>query len=184
MSGRVEIRGAVFTIGGNVDTDTIIKSHHCTTADPEALAPHCLAELPGALPFRAGGAFPVVLCQGTFGIGSARIQAPLALAGAGVKTVIARAFAPIFFENCINGAILLPLKAALNRWPATGTHMELVVSDRTLALSWQDEQVALACALPEWALAGHSWMDIIEQRARAAGGLEALRAHLSENGSA
>jgi 3-isopropylmalate dehydratase small subunit len=151
--------------------------------EPEALAPHCLAELPGSLPFRAGNAYPVILCRGTFGIGSARIQAPMALAAAGVRAVIARAFAPIFFENCINGAILLPFTAALNRWPATGTPVELVVSGRALALSWQDEQVALACALPEWALAGQSWMDIIEQRARAAGGLEALRARLSENAS-
>ena len=35
--------------------------------------------------------------------------------------------------------------------------------------------MALPCALPEWALAGQSGMDIIAQQARAAGGLEALR---------
>lgn len=140
-----------------------------------ALAPHCLAELGGAPPFRPG-AFPIVLCRGTFGIGSARIQAPLSLAGAGVKAVIARAFAHIFFENCINGAILLPLVATLPSWPATGTPMELVVSTGELALSWQSEQVTLPCALPGWALAGQSWMEIIEQQAHTAGGLEALRA--------
>jgi 3-isopropylmalate/(R)-2-methylmalate dehydratase small subunit len=174
MSAPLEIRGAVFAIDGNVDTDTIIKSRHCTSADPEALAPHCLAEIRQAAPFRAG-AFPIVLCRGTFGIGSARIQAPLALAGAGVKAVIARAFAPIFFENCINGAILLPLAATLPSWPATGTDMQIMVSARELTLAWQDEQLTLPCALPKWALAGRSWMDIIEQQAHAAGGLAALR---------
>ena len=61
--------------------------------------------------------------------------------------------------------------------------MRLVVSDRELVLSWQDERVVLPCALPEWALAGQSWVDIIEQRAHAAGGLEALRARLREGGS-
>ena len=174
MSRAVDIRGDLFAIDGNVDTDRIIKSRHCTSADPAALAPHCLAELGGAPPFRPG-AFPIVLCRGTFGIGSARIQAPLSLAGAGVKAVIARAFAPIFFENCINGAILLPLVATLPSWPATGTPMELVVSAGELALSWQGEQVTLPCALPGWALAGQSWMEIIEQQAHTAGGLEALR---------
>lgn len=174
MSAPVKISGAAFTIDGNVDTDTIIKSRHCTSADPEALAPHCLAELREAKPFRAG-AYPMVICRGTFGIGSARIQAPLALAGAGVKAVIAPAFAPIFFENCINGAILLPLAATLTSWPATGTHMEIVVSNSELALSWDGARESLACALPQWALAGQSWMDIIEQQAHAAGGLEALR---------
>ncbi|GMQ77086.1 MAG: hypothetical protein BMS9Abin01_2397 [Gammaproteobacteria bacterium] len=37
------------------------------------------------------------------------------------------------------------------------------------------QQVTLPCVLPEWALAGESWMDLIEQQAHAAGGLEALR---------
>jgi 3-isopropylmalate/(R)-2-methylmalate dehydratase small subunit len=175
MSGQIEIRGAAFAIDGDVDTDAIIKSCHCISADPQTLALHCLAELGGAAPFLADGSYPVIVCRGTFGIGSARIQAPLALAGAGVKTVIARAFAPIFFENCINGALVLPLVATLASWPATGTHVELVVSAGGLALSWQTEQVTLPCTLPEWALAGQSWMGIIEREARAAGGLEALR---------
>jgi 3-isopropylmalate/(R)-2-methylmalate dehydratase small subunit len=182
MSGRVDIRGAAFTIDGNVDTDTIIKSRHCTSADPRALAPYCLAELAGEPPFGAGGAYPVIFCRGTFGIGSARIQAPLALAGAGVKAVLARAFAPIFFENCVNGAILLPLTATLDKWPTTGTPVELAVSDGEFVLSWQGEHVTLPCAMPEWALAGQSWMDVIEQRAQAAGGLEALRARLRTHG--
>jgi 3-isopropylmalate dehydratase small subunit len=175
MSGRVNLAGPVFTIDANVDTDTIIKSRHCTSADPNALAPHCLAELGGTSPFRPG-AYPLLLCRGTFGIGSARIQAPLALAGAGVKAVIARAFAPIFFENCINGALLLPFAADLGAWPVSGTHMEVAVSDGRLSLSWDSGRASLACGLPDWALAGRSWMDIIEEQARAAGGLEALRA--------
>lgn len=40
--------------------------------------------------------------------------------------------------------------------------------------------MALHSALPDWGLAGQSWMDVIEQRANAAGGLEALRARLRE----
>ena len=44
------------------------------------------------------------------------------------QKILARVFAPIFFENCVNGAILLPLAATLPSWPATGTPMQLVVS--------------------------------------------------------
>lgn len=40
--------------------------------------------------------------------------------------------------------------------------------------------MALHSTLPDWALAGQSWMDVIEQRANAADGLEALRARLRE----
>jgi 3-isopropylmalate dehydratase small subunit len=175
MSTRIEIAGAAFVIDGDVNTDTIIKSHLCTTADSQALAPHCLAELDGPSPFRAGTC-SVILCSGTFGIGSARIQAPLALAGAGVEAVIARAFAPMFFENCINGAMLLPLTGTLPAYPATGCHIELAVSAGELVLCFEGERVTLPCSLPEWTLAGRGWMDLIEEQVREAGDLEALRA--------
>ena len=175
MSAAITIAGPVFTVDGNIDTDTIIKSRHCTTAEPDLLAPHCLAEHRATPAFRPGGAYPLLCCSGTFGIGSARIQAPLALAGAGVKAVIARRFAPIFFENCINGALLLPFAAALDAWPGSGAHMTLRVSNGALELCWDGERTVVPCALPEWVLTGRSWMDIIEEQARAVGGLELLR---------
>lgn len=176
MSEPVLVEGAAFVIDGDVDTDTIIKSRYCTTADRQTLAPHCLAELDVNTPFRAGGAYPVIVCRGVFGIGSARIQAPLALAGAGVEAVIAESFAPIFYENCINGALLLPLAATLPSPVEAGTSMRAALSAGELTLSWPGDQMTVPCALPEWALAGESWMDFIAERARAAGGLEALRA--------
>lgn len=178
MSAALSISGPAFVVDGDVDTDIIIKSRHCTSADPDALAPHCLAELEAGTPFRAGGAYSVVLCRGIFGIGSARIQAPLALAGAGVRAVVARAFAPIFFENCINGAILLPFAANLSAWPQTGSRVTLSLADGELAVAWEGAREVIPCELPDWALAGMSWLDVIEQRARDAGGLEALRASL------
>lgn len=175
MSAARRIIGAAFVIDGDVDTDTIIKSRHCTTADPAALAPHCLAELGGPTPFLADR-YSVILCSGTFGVGSARIQAPHALAGAGIEAIVARAFAPMFFENCINGAMLLPLAASLAAYPASGARVEVVVSTHELVLRTDDVQMTLTSTLPRWALSGRSWMDLIAEQARDAGGLEALRA--------
>lgn len=182
MSTRVAITGAAFVIDGDTNTDTIIKSRHCTTADPATLAPHCLAELGGAVPFRGGGTYPIVLCRGTFGIGSARIQAPLALAGAGVRAVVAPAFAPIFFENCINGAILFPLAATLADWPQTGERLALTLADGKLTIARGPTVESHPCSLPDWALAGTSWLDVIERQAADAGGLDALRATFARTG--
>lgn len=176
MSWALEISGRVYTIEQSVDTDTIIKSRHCVTSEASLLAPHCLAELAHARPFVGSGPYEIICCSGTFGIGSARIQAPLALAGAGIEAVIARAFAPMFFENCINGAILLPLTASVSECPATGAHVELTASAGELVVDFDRKRVTSPCALPEWALAGRRWMDLVEEQARDAGGLEALRA--------
>ncbi len=175
MSAPVVVEGPVYVVRGNVDTDTLIKSRHCTTTDPARLAPHCLAELDHPVPFAGGGPFPIVVCAGTFGVGSARIQAPLALAGAGVRAVLATAFAPIFFENCINGALLLPLCATVDPLPDTGAAARLQVAGERIVLSVDDREQTWPCRLPDWALAGRSWMSLIEDAARAAGGLDALR---------
>ena len=175
MSTRRHVAGPAFVIDGDVDTDTIIKSQHCTTVDRKVLARHCLAELGGPAPFRAGS-YAVILCTGTFGVGSARIQAPLALAGAGIEAVIARAFAPMFFENCINGALLLPLTAVIRELPATGAHVSLAVTTSELALELDGNRITSPCSLPAWTLSGRRWMDLVEEQARDAGGLEALRA--------
>jgi 3-isopropylmalate/(R)-2-methylmalate dehydratase small subunit len=176
MSASVTMSGAAYVIGGNVDTDTIIKSRHCVSADAQALAPHCLAELRHPDSFVATGPYPLIACNGTFGVGSARVQAPLSLAGAGVKAVVARAFAPIFFENCINGALVLPLVAPLESWPSSGTILHIEVSAGEIRIRWGDTEERHRCSLPAWALAGQSWMDIIASEATQAGGLEALRA--------
>ncbi len=171
----LRISGRVYVIDGTVDTDTIIKSRYCTTTDAETLAPYCLEELAQEPPFAATGPYLIVIATGTFGIGSARIQAPAALQGANVKAVLAPAFAPIFFENCLNGAFLLPLRARLDVLPATEARAALEIADSTFHLTWPDGNVKGPVDLPAWALAGRSWLDLIEAEATGAGGLDNLR---------
>ena len=60
--------------------------------------------------------YQIVVGGKNFGSGSSREHAPLALAEAGVKCVIAEFYARIFFRNSVNGGYLLPLESS----PATG----------------------------------------------------------------
>ncbi|MDD1675362.1 MAG: 3-isopropylmalate dehydratase small subunit [Methanomicrobiales archaeon] len=97
----------VWKFGDDVDTDAIIPGKFLTIYDPNELATHAFE---GVRPefaneVRKGD---VVVAGRNFGCGSSREHAPHALLGAGVKVVIARSFARIFYRNAINTG-LLPL---------------------------------------------------------------------------
>jgi len=121
------ILGKAYVLGDNIDTDQIIPAQYLSynPADPQerryfgmyALSgvPEARAGLPaGKVPFVPRGefrsAYSIIVAGRNFGCGSSREHAPLALAEAGVKCVIAEFYARIFFRNSVNGAYLVPLE--------------------------------------------------------------------------
>lgn len=138
------IRGKAFVVGDNVDTDQIIPAQYLSynPADPEerryfgkyALSgvPAKASGLPGGdVPFVAGEAFTsgfaVVVAGRNFGCGSSREHAPLALAAAGCRAVVAQSYARIFYRNSINGAYVLPLESPQRLLAAISTGDEVVI---------------------------------------------------------
>src|SRR5712692_9595574 len=100
------ITGRVFVVGKDVNTDEIIPARWCTTTDLDTLGPHALEDLhPGknasGIKFEPGK-YDIVLAGENFGCGSSREVAPIALMKAGIKVVIAKSFARIFYRNAIN----------------------------------------------------------------------------------
>ena len=100
----------VWKFGDDIDTDAIIPGRFLTIYDPAELAKHAFEGTRDefARDVREGD---VVLGGTNFGCGSSREHAPLALLGAGVRVVVARSFARIFYRNAVNTG-LLPLVAA------------------------------------------------------------------------
>jgi 3-isopropylmalate/(R)-2-methylmalate dehydratase small subunit len=100
------IKGRVWAFGENVDTDQIIPAEYLITGDPKELGSHAFEKVRTefAKDVRDGD---VIVASDNFGCGSSREHAPRALIGCGIKCVIARSFARIFFRNSIN--IGLPL---------------------------------------------------------------------------
>lgn len=92
---------AKFVYGDHVDTDRIIPGKYTKTLDLSSLAAHVLEDLD---PGFAGAVKPgdILVAGDNFGCGSSREQAPVALLQSGVRLVIARYFARIFFRNAIN----------------------------------------------------------------------------------
>jgi len=98
---RRTYRGRAWKYPDNVSTDHILPSRFMTEVEPAELAAHAMA---GIDPGFAAGARPgdILVAGYNLGYGSSREQAPRALLYAGVKVVVARTFARIFYRNCYN----------------------------------------------------------------------------------
>ncbi|HUV98054.1 MAG TPA: 3-isopropylmalate dehydratase small subunit [Candidatus Paceibacterota bacterium] len=95
------ISGKALKFGDNVDTDVILPGKYLVLTDPIELSEHAMEGLDSVFTKKARDG--VILVAGkNFGCGSSREQAPLALKYAGVKCVIAKSFARIFYRNAIN----------------------------------------------------------------------------------
>ena len=97
----MKIEGRVWKFGDDVDTDLIIPARYCNTSDGAELAKHVFAD---ARPDFAGAvaAGDIIVAGRNFGCGSSREHAPLALIEAGIRAVIARSFARIFYRSAFN----------------------------------------------------------------------------------
>lgn len=152
------IRGKVFVVGDNVDTDQIIPAEYLiyNPADSEERkffgryamsgVPAAESGLPaGGVRFVADGElhseFAVVVGGRNFGCGSSREHAPLALAEAGCGVVVAESYARIFYRNSINGGYLVPFEtpSRLVDRIATGDEVELDTESGELKDLTRDE---------------------------------------------
>lgn len=143
------IKGAIYVVGDNIDTDQIIPAQYLsldpTRADERRkFGWYAMSGLPekgqglpkGGLAFskegQAAGQFPIVVAGKNFGCGSSREHACIALQEAGVRAVIAEFFARIFYRNSVNGGYLMPCEAQGERLCAaieTGMDGELILAN-------------------------------------------------------
>ena len=93
--------GKVIKYADNVDTDVIIPARYLNTIDKKELASHCMEDLDANFQERVK-THEIIVAGNNFGCGSSREHAPLAIKESGVKLVIAKSFARIFYRNAIN----------------------------------------------------------------------------------
>src|SRR5689334_359369 len=145
------ITGKAYVLGDNVDTDQIIPAQYLSfnPSLPEERkffgmyansgVPEAQAGLPnGNVRFVRDNEFKsdytIIIGGKNFGSGSSREHAPLALAEAGVKCVIAEFYARIFCRNSVNGGYLLPFESTERVVDKikTGDELEVRIADLVL----------------------------------------------------
>ncbi|MFH1762844.1 MAG: hypothetical protein ABIF09_01510, partial [Gemmatimonadota bacterium] len=133
-----EIRGKVFVAGDDVNTDEIIPARYCATTDVESLGQYAMEDLhpsksPGGVLFQPGD-YEIIIAGVNFGCGSSREVAPVALINAGIKIIIARSFARIFYRNAVNCGLHLTTNFTLGEGASTGDLLSVDPSDERF---WQ-----------------------------------------------
>lgn len=93
--------GKIFRFDTDVDTDQIIASQYLLFPTIDEMKEHAFESLDVTFAKRVQPGDYVVAAE-NFGCGSSREQAPAVLKALGVKAVLAKSYARIFYRNAIN----------------------------------------------------------------------------------
>lgn len=143
--GKV-IRGEIFVLDDNIDTDQIIPAEYLTLVpskpdEYEKLGSYALIGLPDrAGKFVASGEmktrYPIIVAGENFGCGSSREHAPIALGASGVEAVVAQSYARIFFRNCTATGELYPWECEIRLCEEFETGQEVTIDfDQNLLIN-------------------------------------------------
>lgn len=139
-----EIRGKIFVVGDNIDTDQIIPAEYLTLVPSKAeeyekLGSYALIGLPDhyqrfIVPGAMKTEYPIIVAGANFGCGSSREHAPIALGASGVEAVVAQSYARIFFRNCSATGELYP-------WESTDKLDDQFVTGQEVTINFETNQI-------------------------------------------
>lgn len=101
-----QFTGKVWVLGDDIDTDIIIPTEYLALKTIEDMKKFGFSPLRPELAAQIGEG-DIIVAGKNFGCGSSREQAPEVVKALGIRCVIAKSFARIFFRNAINNGLLL-----------------------------------------------------------------------------
>jgi 3-isopropylmalate/(R)-2-methylmalate dehydratase small subunit len=98
----VKVEGIALVVhGDNIDTDVMYPGAYLNVEDPEQMAQYLFEGFDRTLRERLVDG-TILVVGSNFGIGSSREHVPLAMKGSGIRGIVGRSFARIFYRNCVN----------------------------------------------------------------------------------
>ena len=121
--------GRVWLLGDDIDTDIIMPTEYLVFKKIDDMKPYAFSPL---RPELAGQIRPgdIIVAGSNFGCGSSREQAPEVVKALGIRCVIAKSFARIFFRNAINNGLLLIENADLADDMTEGDEITVTVNEK------------------------------------------------------
>jgi 3-isopropylmalate/(R)-2-methylmalate dehydratase small subunit len=92
---------AVVIDQANVDTDVLYPGAYLNITEVEAMRPHLFEGLDPSLRDQCVGDTALVVGE-NFGVGSSREHVPQAMKASGIRLLVGKSFARIFYRNCLN----------------------------------------------------------------------------------
>ncbi len=136
--------GRVWVLGDDIDTDIIIPTEYLALKTIEEMKPYSFSPLRPQLAanIKEGD---IIVAGKNFGCGSSREQAPEVLKALGIRCIIAKSFARIFFRNSINNGLLLIEQPDLRDFIEEGEQLTVIINQH---ISYNGKNYPIA-SLPE-----------------------------------
>jgi 3-isopropylmalate/(R)-2-methylmalate dehydratase small subunit len=144
------ISGSVIKYGDNIDTDVIIPGKYLGITDYGELGRRALEGIDPEFPNKIKQTGILVVGE-NFGCGSSREEAPVALKYAGVKCIIAKSFARIFYRNAINVGLPIVVCPEASEKLNNGDMVTVNLAEGTI-INVSKNEVYRTKALPEFIL--------------------------------
>ena len=136
----------VWKFDNDVDTDQIIASQYLLLPNVEEMKKYTFESLDPEFVAKVK-AGDIIVAAENFGCGSSREQAPSVLKALGVKAVLAKSFARIFYRNSINIGLPVIVCKELHEHVENGSLADLDLSAGSVSV---DGRVFECTKLPEY----------------------------------
>ena len=123
--------GKVWVLGDDIDTDIIIPTEYLALKTIDDMKQYGFSPLRPELAGQIQKG-DIIVAGKNFGCGSSREQAPEIIKALGIRCVIARSFARIFFRNSINNGLLLIENPDLRDVVTEGEKIEVTVGEKVV----------------------------------------------------
>ena len=120
----------------DVDTDVLYPGAYLNVTDVDRMTRHLFEGLDPALREQLGGDTALVV-SANFGCGSSREHVPQAMRASGIRFLVGKSFARIFYRNCINLGLPAVVAPEVVGAASPGSMLELDLDAGTVTVDGQ-----------------------------------------------
>ena len=136
--------GRVWVLGDDIDTDIIIPTEYLALKTVDDMKKFAFSPLRPELAGKIKEG-DIIVAGKNFGCGSSREQAPEVIKALGIRAIIAKSYARIFFRNSINNGLLLIESPTLADDIKEGDEIAVTVGDK---INYKNQEYPIS-SLPE-----------------------------------